>query len=153
MFPDLADYRVVLVDDRAETRALIVAILSVTGVEVMLAEASASVGQVIRARRPHVVLVATSIASESFRIVDLAHRNEVPVLALDLGSADPEIGGRLRREYGVAVLGTVDDPEAMCRVIKRIADEGRSPRSWADVRSPGTPVARVGTGRSQRPPC
>ena len=126
-FPDLADYRIVLVDDRAETTAMIAAIFSAAGVELTVASAIGVAARLIWSCRPSVVLVATAIAGEPFAVVEAAQHNGVPILALDLGSVGPEIADRLRRKYGVAVLRNVDDPEALCHAAKRTADAAFNP--------------------------
>ena len=125
-FPDLAHYRIILVDHRAETTAMIAAIFSAAGVELTVVHASDSAAGLIWSWQPHVVLVATAIAGEPFAVVEAAQHNGVPVLALDLGSVGPEISDRLRCKHGVAVLRNVDDPEALCHAVKRAADEGRA---------------------------
>jgi CheY-like chemotaxis protein len=132
MFPDLAQYRIVVVDDRAETAAVITAILSVTGAELMLADTSDGAASLIRSSQPSLVLVATAIAGAPFAVVRVARDNDVPVLALDLGSVGPEITDRLRRECGIDVLRTVDDPEALCHAAKRAADHADAPRTFGD---------------------
>jgi|ERR671918_1243760 hypothetical protein len=125
-FPDLADYRIVLVDDRAETTGMISAIFSAAGVALTVATAIDAAARLIRIHRPNVVLVATAIAGEPFAVVEAAHHDGIPVLALDLGSAGPEISDRLGRTYGVAVVGNVDEPEALCYAAKHTADRGRA---------------------------
>lgn len=127
-FPDLSDYRIVLVDDRAEMTAMIAAIFSAAGVELTIAGAIDAAARLIWSCRPSVVLVATAIAGEPFAVVEAAQHNGVPVLALDLGSVGPEISDCLRRQYGVAVLRNVDDPAALCHAAKRTADAAFSPR-------------------------
>jgi CheY-like chemotaxis protein len=122
IFPDLADYRIVLVDHRAETTAMIAAIFSAAGVELTVANGTDAAARLIRSSRPNLVLVATAMAGEPFAVVETAHRDGVPVLALDLGSAEPEVSDRLLREYGVAVLRNFDEPEALCDAAKRAAD-------------------------------
>lgn len=123
IFPDLADYRIVLVDHRAETTAMIAAIFSVAGATLTVAGGTDAAARLIRSYRPNLVLVATALAGEPFAVVETARHDGVPVLALDLGSAGPEVSDRLRREYGVAVLRNFDEPEALCHAAKRAADE------------------------------
>jgi CheY-like chemotaxis protein len=123
IFPDLTHYRIVLVDHRAETTAMIAAIFSVAGVELTVAAGADAAARLIRSSRPSLVLVATAVAGEPFAVVETAHRDGVPVLALDLGSAGPEVSDILRRKYGVAVLRNFDEPEALCVAAKRAADE------------------------------
>lgn len=131
-FPDLANYRILLVDDRAETTAMIAAIFAPTGAGVTVAGTSdVGVGLICRLR-PDVVMLATAIAGEPFAVVEAARHHGVPILGLDLGSAGPEISDRLARQYGVAVLRNVDDPEGLCHAAKRAADEAA--RRGADER-------------------
>ena len=127
-FPDLSDYRIVLVDDRAEVTAVIAAIFSAASVELTVARAVDTAMHLIWSCRPDVLLVATAIAGGPFAVVEAAQHNGVPVLGLDLGSVGPEISTCLRREYGVAVLRNVDDPAALCQAAKRTADAAFSPR-------------------------
>lgn len=127
-FPDLSDYRIVLVDDRAEMTAVLAAIFSAASVELIVARAIDAATSLIWSCRPSVVLVATAIAGGPFAVVEAAQHNGVPVLALDLGSVGPEISDFLRRQYGVAVLRNIDDPAALCHAAKRTADAAFSLR-------------------------
>ena len=147
LFPDLADYRIVLVDDRAETTGMISAIFSAAGVALTVANAIDAAARLIRVYRPHVVLVATAIAGEPFAVVEAAQHDGVPVLGLDLGSAGPEISDRLGRQYGVAVVGNVDEPEALCHAAKRTADRerAREDRGWSVLGRP-SPYGSVAQG-------
>ena len=121
-FPDLAHYRIVLVDDRAEMTAMIAAIFSASGVELTTAGTIEAAAPLIRSVRPDLVLVATSIAGDPSEVVETARLSGVPVVALDLGSVGPEISQCLRRRYGVPVVCSVDEPEALCQAAKRAAD-------------------------------
>ena len=124
IFPDLTDYRIVLAaDDQAEATATIAAIFSMAGVALTFAGVAEAAVRLIRRHRPNLVLVATAIAGGPFAVVETARHGGVPVLALDLGSAGPEVSDRLRREYGIAVLRDIDEPEALCHAAKRAADE------------------------------
>ena len=123
IFPDLSDYRSLrAADDGAETTAMLAAVFSVAGVKLTVAGDAGAAARLIRSDRPSLVLVATAIAGEPFAVVETAHHDGVPVLALDLGSAEPEVSDRLRRDYGVAVLRDVGEPEALCHAAKRVAD-------------------------------
>jgi DNA-binding response OmpR family regulator len=121
-FPDLADYRIILVDDRAEITAMIAEMFSAAGAELIVATAIDAAARLIQSSRPNLVLVATAITGEPFAVVDTAKHNDVPVMALDLGSVGPEISDRLGRTYGVDVVRNVDEPEALCHAAKRAAD-------------------------------
>jgi len=121
-FPDLADYRIILVDDRAEMTTMIAEIFLAAGAEITIATAIDTAACLIQSARPNLVLVATAIAGEPFAVVETARRSDVPVMALDLGSVGPEISECLGRTYGVAVVRDVDEPEALCHVAKRTAD-------------------------------
>jgi CheY-like chemotaxis protein len=120
-FPDLVNYRILLVDDRAETTEMIAALFAPAGVELAVAGAIDVAVRLISSLRPNVVMLATAIAGEPFAVVEAARDHGVPVLALDLGSAGPEISDRLTRTYGVAVLSNID-PEGLCHAAKRAAD-------------------------------
>jgi CheY-like chemotaxis protein len=125
-FPDLVNYRILLVDDHAETTEMIAALFAPAGVELAVAGAIDVAVRLISSLRPNVVMLATAIAGEPFAVVEAARDHGVPVLALDLGSAGPEISDRLTRNYGVAVLSNIDDPEGLCHAAKRAADGPRA---------------------------
>ena len=142
-FPDLAHYHIVLVDDRTEITRMIAAIFSASGVELTIAEGTEAAARLIRSTRPSLVLVATAIAGQPYAVVEAAQHSGVPVMALDLGSVGPEVSDRLRRRYGVTVVGTVEEPEALCHAAKRAADEPAVRAPLPGVRSrPDTPVQR-----------
>jgi hypothetical protein len=126
-FPDLADYRIILVDDRAEMTAMLAEIFSAAGAELIVATAIDAAARLIQSSRPNLVLVATAITGEPFAVVETAKHNDVPVMALDLGSVGPEISDRLGRTCGVAVVRNVDEPEVLCHAAKRAADRATVP--------------------------
>jgi DNA-binding response OmpR family regulator len=83
-FPDLADYRIILVDDRAEMTAMLAEIFSAAGAELIVATAIDAAARLIQSSRPNLVLVATAITGEPFAVVETAKHNDVPVMALHM---------------------------------------------------------------------
>jgi hypothetical protein len=120
MFPDLADDRILLGENRAETTAVIAATLSGIGAYLILAATLDGAANVIQSCQPSLVLVATAIPVTPFPVVTTGRDSDVPVLTLDLDSVGPEISDGLRQECRAA-------PEASTHPGCNVARMGPEP--------------------------
>ena len=129
----LTGMTVLVVDDEADTRELLIAVLEHHGASVMAAACVSEALAALDQRAPHVIVSDIGMPEADgyelmrrLRALEDAQRRSTPAVALT-GFARPEDGARASEAGFDAHMAKPVDPVALIRVIERVAVERRSP--------------------------
>jgi PAS domain S-box-containing protein len=128
--PSLAGVRVLVVDDEAEMRELVAAVLSQQRAEVTTASSAAEALEALRLGRPHVIVADVSMPGENghqllehIRSLGPQHGGATPAVALSALSAPSEQARALRAGFQVYVAKPVEPAELVSVVAELVASK------------------------------
>jgi CheY-like chemotaxis protein/two-component sensor histidine kinase len=129
----LSGMTVLVVDDEADTRELLIAVLEHHGASVMAAGCVSEALAALDQRAPHVIVSDIGMPEADgyelmrrLRALEDERRRNTPAVALT-GFARPEDGARASEAGFDAHMAKPVDPVALIRVIERVAVERRTP--------------------------